>query len=225
MILYFFNQDTGEFIRERPAALDPLGGKPLIPSNAVSIKPPSSVKNQTPIISKDMTSWILVPDFRGHEYCHTKTKERKRFTLGEDNDGSYVDILNNSFDEIWNPELEKWELPLTAIKSRKYAEIKKGFLRHLSEGCESKLGFKVDATPTDETFLSSVYERMKLSVNEFVIISDFDNNIQTVNASDFKKLLIEVGNFIQLAFERKWELRNDIEKCTSGNDLKTVKWD
>ena len=46
MQLYFYDQDTKEYISTREAVKDPIEGKDLIPGNATILKPPDCNDNQ-----------------------------------------------------------------------------------------------------------------------------------------------------------------------------------
>ena len=224
MQLYFFSNETGEYISTRLAAKDPEQGNYLIPANAVIIKPDDIKENETAVINNDKTEWLIVPDFRSTTFYNTETKELKFFKLGEEKPNSFVEEKPNSSDETWNQDFKKWELLFDAKQARKYLEIKLAFDKHLKDGCLLSSGFKIDSKLSDSTLLSTAYERMKLSNSETIGLSDYINDIHQLSLSEFEAVLIDLGNFTQLAFEKKWSLRKQISNSVDDSELNLIMW-
>ena len=71
MQIYHYSFE-GEYVGESVADLDPLEGKPLIPSHATTIAPPDAQAGKARVF--DGTSWALVTDNRGIWYTLDRTE-------------------------------------------------------------------------------------------------------------------------------------------------------
>lgn len=71
MQIYHYTHE-GEYIGESAAELDPLEGKPLIPSHATIIAPPDAQADKARVFNG--TSWALVTDNRGVWYMPDRTE-------------------------------------------------------------------------------------------------------------------------------------------------------
>lgn len=70
--LYHYHRDTGEFMGETVARLDPKEQKPLIPANSTIKKPPAAAENQIAVFSSG--AWSLVANHRGETWFDFRTK-------------------------------------------------------------------------------------------------------------------------------------------------------
>lgn len=72
MQIYNYHPNTGEFLKESTASIDPLesklAGTPIymLPAFATFIKPPDFTENEVPVWISG--AWALKPDFRGTKY-------------------------------------------------------------------------------------------------------------------------------------------------------------
>lgn len=116
-------------------------------------------------------------------------------------------------------------LTLDQAQNRKYSnDIKIEFYKFLLYGFMTSLGFKVDSTMEDSKNLSMVRDLALLKEDTEVVISDFDNKIQALSIADFEKILIELGNYINDAFAKKWGLRKQIFETTEKGQLDSINW-
>lgn len=64
--IYNYHPTTGVYLNQAEASLDPLEGKPLIPSFATTKKPPVVREHEIAVFKDD--AWSIVSDYRGTEY-------------------------------------------------------------------------------------------------------------------------------------------------------------
>lgn len=64
--IYNYHPATGEYLSQAKASLDPLEGKPLVPSFATTKKPPAVRENEIAVFKDD--AWSIISDYRGTEY-------------------------------------------------------------------------------------------------------------------------------------------------------------
>lgn len=68
MQIYNYDKKTKEFLSEEVAELDPIGGKPLIPANATTIKPLSKKDACAVCFDEKSQIWKYKKDLRGKEF-------------------------------------------------------------------------------------------------------------------------------------------------------------
>jgi hypothetical protein len=64
--VYNYHPETGVYLTENTARLDPIDGNPMVPAHATLQPPPATAANQIAVWESD--AWTLKSDFRGHEY-------------------------------------------------------------------------------------------------------------------------------------------------------------
>jgi hypothetical protein len=64
--IYNYHLTTGEYLSQAEANLDPLEGKPLLPSFATTKKPPALHEHEMAVFKDD--AWNIVSDYRGTKY-------------------------------------------------------------------------------------------------------------------------------------------------------------
>lgn len=72
MLIYHYDNTTGELIGSSEADLDPIEQKPLVPAYATSKKPPTIPVGKVAVFSAN--TWDLVEDFRGQTFYSKETK-------------------------------------------------------------------------------------------------------------------------------------------------------
>lgn len=80
--IYHVHPETGEFLGEGEARLDPIDDSfLLIPAHATQAKPPAAGKHQAAVLVAD--GWLLKPDYRGLVYSTADGSAVQHFELGD----------------------------------------------------------------------------------------------------------------------------------------------
>jgi len=82
MQVYHYDRLTGELCGQSTADLDPLEGKPLIPSHATTKKSPAKKADYVCVFDVLKSAWTQVSDNRGTVYDTTTKAEKTHTDLG-----------------------------------------------------------------------------------------------------------------------------------------------
>lgn len=102
-------------------------------------------------------------------------------------------------------------------------ELKKGLLV-LVGSTSFPVGFKIDCTRNDATFLSAVYNEMVLNSKTEIVFRDYDNTSRLITMSEFLTLLGELSTHISTQLAKKWSLQDSISGCATIAEVNAIIW-
>lgn len=221
MQIYNYDKNTFELISEEMAELDPIGGKPLIPANATTIKPLDIKDGFAVCFDEKSQIWEYKKDLRGKEFW-SKT------------DGSSVVVDTLDFDTknyISTPPKEnqimqngKWVDDIKALKKEMIALIHQkkdelNFSNYEFENHTYRMGADVqaDLLATITIFgavgsLPAGYTIKDIKTNEYVA---FD-------LPKLVKLSAQVATRKAEAIFKAQKLEDAIKKCTTKEELEKI---
>lgn len=198
MNIYHFIAETGEYIGQGQADADPLeAGKFLIPANATVTAPPSSVSGQVAVFNGE--AWALTPDHRGETWF--------------DSDGAEVEV-----DFIGDPSLhgfldEKPVIPETPPTPEELSSCtaKKSWETRVSGPMINGVRIKCDADA-----IGLINGMAMLAQQDATRRFNFDtgDGVLIFTASEAIALAEQVGEFVQLTFDRRADVYAAINNGT-----------
>lgn len=221
MQIYNYDKNTLELLSEEVAELDPIGGKPLIPANATTIKPLDKKDGFAICFNEKTQIWEYKKDLRGKEFWN-KT------------DGSSVVVDTLDFDTknyIATPPKENqimqngiWVDDIEALKKEMISQIHQkkdelNFSNYEFENHTYRMGADVqaDLLATITIFgavgsLPAGYTIKDIKTNEYVA---FD-------LPKLVKLSAQVATRKAEAIFKAQKLEDAIKKCTTKEELEKI---
>ena len=108
--IYHYDPQTGELLRSEYALLDPVGGNPMIPSNATDLEPPAKRDGYALCYRK---GWRHVKDYRGTIVWNKADNSKHKVNsimFDITNQIEFTDIEPKQ-GQIWNFLEGKWDYP------------------------------------------------------------------------------------------------------------------
>ena len=180
----------------------------------------------------------------GHEHMHALqyngTTEQGHIEFTDD----YNHALDASlYDEEVKPYVDAWEAEkarldaeaaaaeaeynsLPNVQARKLSQLNADLNTLFSKGhLTSSLGFEVNADEAANRNITGLITSMESSNADTVAFMGYDNVLHMVSLEDLKTMQLELIQFAQDAYARKWTLRSKIEACTSKEQIDAITWD
>ena len=144
-------------------------------------------------------------------------------------DEQWQEFINNQGKRKWDFENKQViehipSVSLDQLKSQKKQLIKQSFLKTLENGYLTSFGFRVDAKLEDLNNFDILLKYAEMANLDTITIRDYNNIVRTLSIDDFRQLCIELGNFLQNQFQKKWSLQAQIDQASNENELEKIKW-
>jgi len=145
-------------------------------------------------------------------------------------DEEWQKFINNQGKMKWDPVLKKavsYESPppsLDELKQQKKAEIKRVFEEELRKGYLTSLGFRVDCKLEDLNNFDVALKLAEMAGMTEITIRDYDNITRTLTFDEYKQMCLELGQYIQELFKKKWTLQAQVDKATTKEELAALTW-
>ena len=94
----------------------------------------------------------------------------------------------------------------------------------LDAGCQVSLGWKMDCDDRSVSLLSSTGTMLQQIKPEKVTVCDYDNQTHEVPLDEFQAMALEIGAYVQSAYQKKWTLRQKISEAASTAELTSITW-
>lgn len=99
--IHHFLPQTGEYMGQSIARLDPVGKKPLVPAHSTIVAPPDDELGVNEIIIFNGAEWVIVMDYRGHVFYDGNGQEVTITEIDKTPDDSWsVDKPAPTHDEL-----------------------------------------------------------------------------------------------------------------------------
>ncbi len=129
------------------------------------------------------------------------------------------------------PRVETGQNPTTGlggldgIKADKLAEINAAFAQAEKEGhVLSSLGFEVDATDRANRDIEGLLKKLTATGETQAYFCDYHNAMQSVTIEGLKTIQLEIIDFGQQLYAKKWLLREAVQNANSVEEINTIKW-
>lgn len=109
---------------------------------------------------------------------------------------------------------------LAEAKEDAVKSLKQSAEAAFQDGCETSLGFKMDCDVQSVSALHGLYTFGKFQGLKEVTVCDYDNKTHQLSWADFEKMLLEVGNYHQSLYGKKWTQRQKIADAQSEAEIK-----
>lgn len=106
----------------------------------------------------------------------------------------------------------------------KIKEISEWYDIARSSGYETYLGITLDCGADDIANWTSALSILSLSGATQIRIGDYYNQTHILSKEDFQNACLELGQYVQWMFDRKWDLRNQALAATTHAELDVLQW-
>jgi len=113
---------------------------------------------------------------------------------------------------------------LAELKKEKLVEIKSTHQQIKTEGFMTSLGFKIDCDDKSINNFANGKQLLDISKASQTLVVDFDNVSHTVIATDYTKIVLELGGYIIKLLTEKQRARDLVNKVTTKIELANVYW-
>lgn len=112
---------------------------------------------------------------------------------------------------------------LETARAEKAAQLGQSFTQAEAFGhFYSALGFEVDATERSNRDVAGLITKMSARGENESVFCDYGNTMRTVSLEELQKLQIELIEYGQMLYARKWELRAAIQSAQSLEALRGI---
>lgn len=120
-------------------------------------------------------------------------------------------------------ELKYQAIPLDEAKSLKLEELTDAWLAAEAHGVvKSSLGFDIDATERANRDINGLITGMTATKTEKTLFCGADNSFHEVTVADLSVMLLEIIGYAQSLYAKKWELRSEIERATTLDEIRAI---
>lgn len=174
----------------------------------------------------------------GHEKVHAIQWHYGRGTIELDNSTSEP-ITEADYDRAVAPYVQFWETEKTKrkkekaeqeaeynklenVKARKLAELNRameGAKVSSSVSIQSSVGYTVNANTTAKQNVDGLITAMSATGRDTVSFMTFDNQLVELTLEQLKTIQLELINYGNNLYARKWALRRQIEACTTKEEV------
>lgn len=193
MIVYIYDNITGEYKGQKEAFLDPMASKRLgkevylQPANGTFIEPPKVNKPKNEVAIFKNGEWIVEHDYRGKEIYNVKTGE--------------VSVCDTIGDLEGEQFTTKKELPIDLSV--------KPYLEDALNRCINVYGLSFKPVNTEN--LVKLIEEHTVSTDKIISRDDLNNPyIKTI--TEIKKVVRYLSTYKQLAYIKKWKKEKELEQ-------------
>lgn len=219
--LYQYHENTGEFINEFDAPLDPLTKTPVVVAFSTDVPPPQVTTNQRAVFLDvdgkvdpyhKMCLWKIVPDYRGMSYWTQ--------------DGTYHTITELN---VKPPRVRFQTKPfiLQEAKDEKWTEIKRERAKH-EFGTFEWNGFIFDADQTSQSRIVLAVMGAQLAISQQQEWSIewrlADNSLVTIDSFEMIQVAEAMGANTANAHEHANQLRTLIDSATTKEEIEAIVW-
>lgn len=123
------------------------------------------------------------------------------------------------------PEPHKTESEAIAkARFNKKMEIIKAFDNEIKNGFKSSTDICLDIDPMSVASLTSVYTASKANDALTIVIGTADNNVLELVLTDFEVLFLQMFDYVQKLYQKKWEFRNQINAADDIEAINAIEW-
>ena len=123
------------------------------------------------------------------------------------------------------PYVEKVKVPtLEEMKAQQLNGVKNTHTQIKEEGFMTSLGFKIDCKDRDVNNFANGKQLLDASGVTETIVIDYDNQTHTISATDYTKIVLELGGYVMQLLKEKQIMRGLINVATTKTALKKVYW-
>ena len=222
MKLYMYDPKTREYKGSREAQI--LNNKVITKSAyATTVEPPAVDSGYIQVYNIEKNTWEIFEDHRQHlDKKGTKTGGTP-FYLPEDDYMSSTRYIEEIGPLPPDALLEKPDKPFDIYKNEKYSELNSQFNQAENNGViDSSVGFKIDATEKSSRDINGLIDSLEYTKEEKVMFCAADNSFHEVTLEQLKTMKIEVIQYGQQLYQKKWTYREQINQAQTKEDLDKI---